>query len=308
MKYNSDIFVIWDLHWNLAAYYENLRFLNLIDTEWSWIWWDSKIIFLWDILADRHQNWMQIMLEIEKLKKQAKKNAWNIEVIFWNHDYKFVLFSSTDIPFKIHKSSYVGLFELRQFSSLLHKDDLDYDSLKLDQKKIYKNMISSEDWKKLIKAICNMKLVYRENDILFLHTNPTYEILQSLYANKIEDINKIFLNWLKKIFSWKFNKADNDVSNFFELAILYLLLNRRDSIPEYEKWWIYDALNELWINYIINWHNWYWWTVDTRGNIKIIDIDYSFGKYEWIADSQRSVASIKKDWSIYLWVNRLKLV
>ncbi|UFX82927.1 metallophosphoesterase [Candidatus Absconditicoccus praedator] len=307
MKYDSDIYVVGDLHGNLHAYYENLRFFDIIDDNGNWQGGDSKLIFLGDILADRHENGFQILNQIEKLKHQARKCGGDVVLIFGNHDYKFILFVCTDISFNMYKTSFSGLLELRKFAGEGYRNENDFEKLRKDQINIQKNIINKQSGKELLKTIFEMKLVHRENDILFIHTNPTYEILQNIYEESLEKINEDFQKGVSKLFCKNYDNNDQEVSRFFELAIMYLILNRRESIPEYEKGGIYDALHSLGINYIINGHNGYGGTVDKRGKINIIDIDYSFGKFEGIAETQRSVALIKKDGQIYLGSKSIKI-
>ncbi len=307
MKYKNDIIAIWDLHWNIDAYYWNLKFANIIDEEWNWIAKNSICVFVWDILADRHNTWMDIMFQIKKLKKQAQESWGDVLWVCWNHDYRFLFYLCTDIDFTIHKTSFVGLLELRDFADEKYKYETDYYKLRQDRKNILNNMKSSQYWSDLFDIIYEFNLVYQYEDILFIHTNPTPEIFDYILKYDLDYINNSFQEWLKSLIKWDRSHSDKDMIDFFEMSKAFLLGNRRDRFPYYQRWWYFDKLKEKWINFIVNWHNWFWWVVDKKWKVKIIDIDYSYGKYPWIAENQKSVLQITKDWEIFIWARELQI-
>lgn len=305
--YKNDIIAIWDLHWNLNAYYWNMRMFSLIDIDWNWIWWDKICVFLWDILADRNKNWMDIFLEISKLKKQANADWWDIIVISWNHDYKFILYLCTNVVFNLYKNSFIGLFELRNFASNDFLKSNELKNLRKDSKNIKRNLINSDIWNRFLDVLYNMKLVHRINDIVFMHTNPVKETLELLYKYDLDYINSVFQNWIKYLFENDYVKWDRNLKEFWYFCQAFLIWNRRINIPIYKKWWCYDYLYEKWIKYIVNWHNWCWWVIDTCWNMKIIDIDYSFWKIAWENLNHRSVLYVSKNWKMFIWARQYEI-
>ncbi len=307
MGSEKDIYVVADLHWNIDAYYENLRFLDIVDEDWNRTGWDSYLYFLGDIIWDRHLDGIHILWQIEKLKSQARSKKGDVFLLWWNHDYGFVLYLTTNIILNLHKSSFAGLLELKKFAWEDYQKTMDINNLRLDKENIFKNIYNSREWKNLINMLKNYDLIKRYNDIIFLHTNPTFEILYTLETCSIEDLNNRFKKWIEKLLSGEFDYKDKDMISFFDLAQIFLVSNRRENIPDYKQGWIYDSLHKKGINYIINWHNWFWWLVNTMWNIKIIDIDYSFWKYQGMSEGQKSVARITKDWNIYIWAKQINI-
>lgn len=302
----SDIYVIWDLHWNLNAYYENLKSLSLIDDKWKWIWKNCICIFLWDILADRHTNWIDILLKIREIKKNAEKNNCQIQLISGNHDYKALLYLFTKSEYTSYKWTFKWLIEFKKFASDDFQNCNDFDKLRNDSKNIIYNMKNSDKWKNLIEIIKTYKLVYRSWSILFIHTNPTYEILNIILDKWIDYINGIFNKWVASLIHEEKPINNSLMKEFFYISNIFLLWNRRRNLPNYEKEYIYNNIYDIWIDTIINWHNWFGGLVDRFDKLKVIDIDYSFGKKIWEFENERSILKII-NWEIFIWAEKYKI-
>lgn len=96
-KIPQDIYVLWDSHGSLEWFKANLTTLWIIDEKWSYIWWDKRIILLWDILCDRNTNWLEILKLIKKLNSKAKLYWWEFILISWNHEFEAVKLFLWDI-------------------------------------------------------------------------------------------------------------------------------------------------------------------------------------------------------------------
>ncbi len=90
-----EVFAIGDLHGNFEALKGNLGFLNLVDISGDTLTWkggDAHVVMLGDILGDRKPEGKKILQTLLKLKKEAKEQSGDIEVLAGNHDNAFFAF------------------------------------------------------------------------------------------------------------------------------------------------------------------------------------------------------------------------
>ncbi len=315
-----DVMIVWDLHWKKIAYNENLKTLWVIDNNWNWIWWNKTVVFLWDILADRWTDGLEIMIEINKLRKDARMVWWDIKVIAGNHEDFFIDFliwikTNKGDPFWLlnakHKNQWLWLLELKRYWSqelrnTSYEDPQIWEKLWKERKNILLNMRNDQEWKIILDEICNMELVTRIDDSLFLHTNPTNKLLCQLKVKNFDffQMNYIFRKWLEDILlKWK---RLEDIPRWY-------LLSFRESKKIFLHTWnrINFANNTLehdlvqnWINNIFHWHTHSDGLIlDMEENIKIVNVDKSaFKDCDNVSmNKARSVSMINRKWNILLW-------
>ncbi|KKP36672.1 MAG: hypothetical protein UR27_C0015G0030 [Candidatus Peregrinibacteria bacterium GW2011_GWA2_33_10] len=203
--------IIGDLHGNLMGFWLNLKSLNLINEKKEWIGGNRILILLGDIDADRCNGGLEILLEIDRLKRQAQKQGGNIVCIAGNHDdwgNSFLMnkkiIGHTKTPAKICKknNSGIGLLQYKRFGSeklqQMHNDDPEiWDQLTQEQENIIKNMRQIEEGLRILKTKCNSKLLLQINDILFHHAPLSHEMSTLILEKGVDKINQIYQNGLR---------------------------------------------------------------------------------------------------------------
>ncbi|MDX9971073.1 MAG: metallophosphoesterase [Candidatus Gracilibacteria bacterium] len=82
----SDVFFVGDLNGRLLALYKNCEFAGLIDGSHNWIGENKVLVFTGDLIGDRYPEGLQILLEIDRIRKQARMMGGDIVLIAGNHD------------------------------------------------------------------------------------------------------------------------------------------------------------------------------------------------------------------------------
>jgi hypothetical protein len=304
----SEVLAIWDLHWDFWAYKQNLIQSWAINQRWEWIWWNKKIVFHWDILADRTPEWFKILEDINRLRKEAKKEWWDILVIAWNHDDFLISFlmwrnwvnwNWIDISWYWNpwRRQWEWLWELEQFWAVSLGNRM----------KILENMRNDPQGRVVLEEICNMKLVEQIDDTLYLHTDPTDWILrtiinQSVDANWksniwswVDMINRTWQNWLRQELLGETHWVD--LNDFNRLADLFLDTWTRSPTLKQDY---YRELKNSWINHIMHGHSWWSWHKRNIEWVYTIDNDFSFWK-RWYYWWEKSFSKIKKNWQVEVW-------
>jgi len=325
---NSDVVAIWDLHGEYIALKWNMEFAWLareINWHLEWTGWNKKVVFQWDILADRWTDWFKIIKEIHWLREQARKQWWDISIIAWNHDDFMISYllwwkvsrfrpweEASGLDIAMNGSQWLWLTELLDFIWINRTWEFeDFLSLwgKDKNKLILENMRNSPEWRMILEEICNMKLVSQVDDVLYCHTNPTSRMLQYLTRWNIQEnintLNQKYQWFLKKALLWEWN-WNISLDEFNNISDIFLNTRNRDI------WLNEEYANQLrnsWINMISHghsgWSNDRWYTnnqIEIWG-VKVIDIDYWYGKKRKI-EREHSVSVIKKEWWVnYIWDN-----
>ncbi len=331
---NSDVVAIWDLHWEYVALKWNMEYAWLArEVNWhlEWIGWNKKVVFQWDILADRWTDWLRIIKEIHQLREQARKQWWDIDIIVGNHDDFMISYLTwrnwihrNGLDVAIINSQWRWITELAKF---IWRKVWDFDDLyeKGTRGAILQAMRNSPEWRIILEEICNMKLVSQVDDVLYIHTNPTDAILNFLTSSwkwniqqMINAINTKYQNYLREMLLWEWKISDEWLREFNWLSDLFLNTSNRTTSRQLDY---YNKLKNSGINMISHWHSWgsenlqnmyvinynqqflyknnqanIWW-------IKIVDTDYSYWKW-WKNGGQHSVSIVKKEWWInYIWDN-----
>ena len=323
---DSDVIAIWDLHGEYAALKWNMEFAWLAkEVSWhlEWTWWNKRVVFQWDILADRWTDWLRIIQEIHKLREQARKQWWDIDIIVWNHDDFMIAFllwwkvsrfamngDASALDIAMNGSQWKWLTELLDFIWIKKIWEFD-DFLSLSRKnnEILNAMRSSPEWRMILEEICNMKLVSQVDDVLYCHTNPTKKMLEYLtrwnIQENINSLNQKYQWFLRKALLWEWNWAIT-IEEFNNISDIFLNTWNRYT-------WLNDQyallLKDNWINMISHGHSWwsnnYWYTNNQLEiwGVKVVDTDYSYRKW-WRTWWQHSVSVIKKEWWVnYMWDN-----
>jgi hypothetical protein len=245
----NKLWLIGDLDGNFDNLITHLLSLGVVDSKSSvlkkdtisWIWWDSIIIFSWDILADRNMDGFKILKKIHKLRQEAQEAWWDIIVLAGNHEW-FMLqylrgkilepFSKENLP-KITKwTEYYGMKELLEYGS--------------DPQSILEEMRKTKTGRSILEEICAMKLVVQYNDTIHFHTPPSWAILNLMwyfykeYKNipaVIDQINRIWRMSLENIMFGKefpeseFSKTGKE---FFDI-LNNIFLHTYNGTPEMIK-------------------------------------------------------------------------
>jgi len=337
----TEVMAVWDLHWNINALYWNLSTLWVISKNVDWIWGDTQLFFLWDIIGDRHASWFEILTKINELNKQAKLLWWAINIIAWNHDNMLIsLLLWRDIP---GWRSYVDYWHqtkwIQELIEFVNEDEKEkqiknleriYSMTnssynppnKLDRTQILTNMKNSEKWRELLEIICNMKVVEQIDDILFVHTDIMPGMIELILKYWVDKINQIFQDWLKKVLLKWYNPQKLD--EFCELIDVFLDTDNRylflsdsylsgdlfakislDWIKAKLKDWL-KGLKQKWINLIFHWHSNYWDFSLSESWIIIKSLDrFAYKKDD--NDTVKSIGIVHKNWNIEYWEERKSL-
>ncbi len=305
----------------------------LITENNTWRWGDSKIIFTWDILADRNADWFKILYEINRLRKEAKAKNGNISILVWNHDNfmnsyllnNFIWPSDILDNLAIYGKSWCKILtdnnitdnsqgywiiELFQFLDN-KKTETKFTSLKWKHKEILENMRKSINWIIILEEICNMKIIDQIDDTQVFHTPKNISMSKMLWTYGMDFINKIFQNTLKRQL---IDNEDIHLSPLYQKIIFTFLHtnNRKINNVNYSRNWeqslfkdIPKALehidwnNDKTVNLTVCWHDRNMGTYTRYKNKKkIVSIDTGYGVSDCFSN-KRSILKIDKiDWKL----------
>jgi hypothetical protein len=283
---NFDHYSIWDLHWDYKAFIDNIetQWLAKLDISWKLVWtgWDKKLVFLWDILADRWVNGVDILEWINDLNKQANLEWWWITVMAWNHDdWAIAYLTGTEVSWwwgwmgsAVYWEQWRWIIEFdnsfwskSNFQSL--GEFIDWNNF--TSKQVLENMRNSDKWRQILEQICSYKLIERIWDTLYTHTDMTQEMIDLIISNKwnINKINKMYQdNLVNMLFNWA--KPDSMYKKFVDV---FLNTSNR------EYWESFKWLKEIWIDRVIHWHSDKWLSgVKIIDWVKIRSVDSSYWK------------------------------
>ena len=289
----------------------------------EWIWWNKKVVFQWDILADRGTDWLKIIKEIHQLREQARKEWWDIDIIVGNHDDFMIAYllwwkvsrfamngEASALDIAMNGSQWKWLTELLDFIWIKRTWEFDdFFNLSRKNNEILNAMRNSPEWRMILEEICNMKLVSQVDDVLYCHTNPTSRMLQYLtrwnIQTNINTLNQKYQWFLKKALLWEWN-WNISMEEFNNISDIFLNTWNRDIS------WIENYVEQLrnsGINMISHGHSGWWGEMNGRkiynnnsvniNWLRIVDTDYSYWKW-WNTNRNYSISVIKKDyWKLW---------
>lgn len=299
--------LIGDLDGSFANFIRHMNELRMLSEKWEWIWWNTRLIFSGDILADRWDNGFEILLKIHELRIAAEKAGWSIDILAWNHEWFMLLyfrgadiqaFSSENLPKISPRSEHYGMTELLQYWS--NRDE------------IIKNMRTDPQWRTVLEEICKMKLMTYTEDALHFHTPPSnnmLNIMMGFYKNMdcdlrkgIHRINTLWEASLRSILlgekfphtNW--GKTAKDVYDLFHNSFLHTYNGSIEMIASRTKNWFNEKKH--WGNVVPKEHPMYkiiyvsWFKVIYYGH------DNNDLEIPWIATKSMNRASqwLKKEW------------
>lgn len=270
---NNNFSVVWDVDWDYWNFEKMSIESWIMDINWNWINWNNKAIYLWDILADRSADWLKILEKIRNLKKQAKSQWWDVEVIAWNHDeflfwylsWKWVNIPNLEYYLKYNDEWIWLLTELKKYWQNLYNPS-----------EILQNMKTSSEGLQDLENIINMKLCVVSWDTIFFHTPPNDIMFEIIFSQnwktieeKVENLNKNWksaLNWVllndwfgnTTAFYQKYAKAflntANDTEDWIILRGWEEALKKYSDQIAFENTYYYQQLKNSWINNLVYWH------------------------------------------------------
>lgn len=295
--------IVGDLHGNFDIYKANLSSLGVIDKQGNWIGGDKKLVFLGDILADRNNQSIPILLDIEKLKEQGA----NISVIAGNHEDFAISFlmnkevasggSGKEISFlgaDINNQNRKGIDKIRgsqgfgisEFLKYINKSEIK--DLNNTNGEILLAMQKSKEGRKILESICNMKLIESLDDSFMTHTPMTNGMGTLLLNYSPEEINTIYQKGLRD--SLLGNGSPDKEFFMIRNAFLHTGNRKKEIMDENIAARVKEKYN---INRIVHGHDSNEYQVNV-GGIQSHSIDFSAGKRGG-DDGERSIGSIKKE-------------
>ena len=287
-SFNHETIIVPDLHGNFEAYKHILLKAELIDNNFNWKWWNTHVIFLWDIIFDRNKQWTQILLSIDELDTKAKLEWGSLEIIAWNHE---------DVGIDAI-AYYYNIFDY--YTSLQFSKPFawikEFNKYITDEKWMLAEMKKTNEWIKLLEIISSFNLIKRVWNSLLTHTHITSKLVDLILQYGIDNINSHFKAHINAIlYPEKEIKLDN---NFWkEFRTIFLDHSNRD---------YYDLshgqlLQKSWIKASINGHSYFnCLKLEQVSWINNITIDCN---YWWTTDvipSTETFAKITKKWRIYI--------
>ena len=275
---NSDVVAIWDLHGEYIALKWNMEYAWLArEVNWhlEWIWWNKKVVFQWDILADRWTDWLRILSEIHQLREQARQEWWDIDIIIGNHDdfmISYLLWEWTHLDWRFQASysfQWMGLTELldfiwikrewiiyEEYNGELERHCPDFTTLIWKNIEILNAMRNTPEWRLILEEICNMKLISQVDDVLYCHTNPTSQMIELLTTWKY-DWNIDLGNWETKYVNIKISEWNttiqeniNTLNNMYQQFLRKVLLWENTNTISLDIFnWISDIILNTWNRY-----------------------------------------------------------
>lgn len=224
IKRESDIIIIGDLHGSIEGFFENLKSVDILDKYYNWQSGNKKLVFLGDILGDRNDQGIEILLQIKKLKQQAQKVNGDIIILAGNHDdFAIAYLLNENIAKGNNIKQYIQLntIDIKSFFKLfpaVYRDKNPENNLYLTnpfcaytRKYLLKLMKKSQIGKIVLDMICNFQLIEYIDDTLLVHTDFTKQMASLILQYSPEEINSIYQQGLKEAFFE--NKQFSEVTN-----------------------------------------------------------------------------------------------
>ena len=311
----SEVLVVGDLNGSYEALIKSLESLKVIDSAGNWIGENRRIVFLGDILGDRHTEGIQIMLKIYDLKFQASKSGGSATVIMGNHDdwaVSYLAGQKVAAPWRPNSrhAGYPlapswparGLLEFQnQFGHRNFQELQDaFGKSAIPQEELLQIMRNDPEGRKLLSEICEMKLIVQVDDTLFTHTNPSSIMLLRIVELGIDAINTLYQKGLKQLLF----EGVTPSKEWYEIRNIFLCTWDRKNFdnpksPGYQDPnALSNKIRNLGINHIIYGHD----DAPTKyyeiHNLSVINSDHSAFKKDSRSDDKRSITVIGEDGSV----------
>jgi len=309
----TNVVVIGDLHGNISALWGNLNASELIDENNNWIGGDTHVVFVGDILADRHQDGIQILHHIDKLQKQAALTNGEITVLSGNHD-NYAISKLMGIPCEIDNFEVYNVFDyieqangilefvhflpkktIEAINSLLQSKNskkFELIDMLMDGKLITNKLLETNIGKIILDQIKNFRLVVQVDDILITHTNLSDTMIRTLHEYGEDYINNVYING--KIAMLFDNKDESELHEHF-LLFQHIFLNTNNRF--YAADYALRSLKSLGINCIINGHTNTQTHFIQKDDLSIISVDFDSYKINTV-DNKKSFIKINKKFEI----------
>lgn len=255
---------IGDLNGNYGALLWNLISTQLIDRSGNWIGKNTRVVFHWDIFADRYPDSMAIASFLTQLQTKAKLDGGEFILLAWNHEdvaFAYLTGQYIDIDGRLStiwidtsKQSTIWLMELESsidpnitFEQIKSKEKTkNRDSISLLEK-----MRTDEKWIETLNFICRMKLIDHIDDTLRIHVMPHTTMLELIVQIWIENINALYQKWMRHYLLWEWTLTQSEKKEYMNLRQVFLNTDHRN-MKEHS---VYKKIKEMWINLIINGHD-----------------------------------------------------
>jgi hypothetical protein len=278
---------------------------------------ETPIVFMWDIIWDRHDEWMRVLSHInlmrQDISEEKKENA--IQVIIWNHDLWALMFfaSSQDVRRHLENGDYresrIKFFTemfygwpgeihrqwrgMTEFLDFLPMDCPDFETfnpelvrhLFLNWPEIVKNLKYVDYGRDAVEELKKSRLCSRIGDTLFIHTPPTKKAIEFLekWEFNFDAINEKWQSHVKNIFSSE--SQQKDPGSYFDIIAETFLHpdNRFSKEKEHSDYGVFSPeqalkLQAIGIKRIVFWHDWIAeGNRQTAHGIELIGVDYGMG-------------------------------
>ena len=218
--FHKEVIAIGDSDGSLTKLKWNLENAGVIDARGDWKAGNRRVVIHGDILADRNLDGFDILKKIRSLRKQAREAGGDISVLVGNHDDQMLSFLLQRDVGAISGSD--GMLELTKFSGnrKLFTEGNRFDALKarrLNRNEILRNMLNSPEGRILLEEMCKMKLCEKIGDALYIHTDPSSEILELVLKHGVDKINQDYQTALRATLfgGKKFNEKVSDWMDVF---------------------------------------------------------------------------------------------
>lgn len=298
VKRETEVMAVEDLFGDMRLFEKHVATLGVAEKDsrgrWKWTGGNKKVVFLGDILGDRDMDGTEIVTIINDLAAQAEKQGGQVDILCGNHDMFFIRFLSHletnewGKRMAMDTGQAVGIWELAQFDpgpdSELKKINPKLNPEEFEQRKeeladklyqripaILENMRTDSKGRKILEAICRIKIAAIHDDTLFCHTDPTQRMAVDLGRNdnipaRVAEVNRIFQENLRRVL-FQSGKFDND---FQEIEEIYTDTNNREYFTILP---FYQLGSNLLLEIVKNLHK--------KGEIQFTDTDYNFGSSDW---------------------------
>ncbi len=233
----KEVVAIGDLNGSLKTLEYNLKKTGVLSHSGKWAAGRRTVEIHGDILADRGMDGFEILLRIRHLRAEAQAAGGNVKVIAGNHDdlmFKFLTERTGEDPnmaigacwmdhnSKLNdtKSQGIGLLEVTQFTGdrkMMKNFKEAYKAGRLDKNEVLTNMRNDARGRIILEEMTNMILADRVGDTLFIHTDPTNDLLKTVLDRGTDDINRQFQTSLREslLEGKEFEKSNNPLFNTF---------------------------------------------------------------------------------------------
>lgn len=256
---------IWDLNWSYEALIWNLEYAWLIDKNKNWIWWDTRLIFHWDIIWDRCTNSLKALSKIVQLREQAKSVWWKIIYLLWNHD-SFAFEFLWEYPVKWHKSSKgnklknwitdyqdqaIWLIEFQtnfwkrkkvHTRSFLWVKSLDVEKFE-SWSDILDNMRHDSNWIKILEAMCDYDIFVFDKKTWTLYTHTPInqftaeQMVSEWVENFVDKMNVNFKASAKRVLFWSSKKTLLERMKY-KVSSFFWVKNKKDQSDDLKINWL----------------------------------------------------------------------